>query len=73
MDRLKRQERTAALDKQHLLNEIDELHDQLFIICTNIIDEDEADEAAQVRAKLEQALAKVHEASELVKTLAGQN
>ncbi len=71
MDRLKRQERTAALDKQHLLNEIDELHDKLFIICMNIIDEDEADEAAQGRAKLEQALAKVHEASELVKTLAG--
>ena len=71
MDRLKRQERTAALDKQHLLNEIDKLHDQLFIICMDIIDEDEADEAAQVRAKLEQALARVHEASELVKTLAG--
>ncbi len=63
----------AALDKQHLLNKIDELHDQLFIICTNIIDEDETDEAAQVRAKLEQALAKVHEASELAKTLADQN
>lgn len=70
MTRLRRRQRTAALDKQHLLDEIDVVHDKLFTMCTDIIDEDDAGEATQIRAKLEQALASVHDAYEMTKVMA---
>ena len=73
MDRLKRQERTATLDKQHLLSEIDVMHDKLFTMCMNIIDEDEDNEAEQIRTKLEQALASIHAAYELAKAMANNS
>ncbi len=73
MDRLKRQKRTATLNKQHLLSEIDAMHDKLFTMCMDIIDEDDADEATQIRTKLEQALASVHDAYELAKVMANNS